>query len=191
MQKINWKNESQERQKVIGEETPVVRELMKDGIGNVLEIGRRMERVYEVAGYDLFRVWLEVELNVSAATASRYRNAARYFGNRPSLIGFQAAALFLLARRKVPEEARREAYVLANRGERITVRAAREIVHRYLAPRPRAKRPVSYKTFCKVVKAAAAKSLTPQQMRALAQQLVDLAQHEELDAWDPDDREDK
>ena len=164
--------------KVLGEETPVVLQLLKDSVGNVLEIGRRMQRVRDVAGEVAFHGWLETELDVSRATASRYRSAARYFGNRPSLAGFQPTALFLLARKRVPEAARDEACRLAAAGERITVRRAREIVAQYVPLRHRSRRKYSFKTFCRIMKSAAL-AMSSSQIRILGGELLQLA--EDLD----------
>lgn len=177
-------------EQAVEEETPAVQQLLNDAVGDVLEIGRRMQRVHDAGQGAFFQTWVKCELLLSKATASRYLNAVKYFGHRPSLAGFQPTAVFLLSRKAVPESARDEACRLAALGERITVRKAREIANSHLGCRPRRPQPqlpqMVENLFTKLLDAipGIGYQLFPNELRIIGQAFLEEADEQERNAPD-------
>jgi hypothetical protein len=114
----------------VREEVQAIRRLMEQGSLNSIQIGLRLQFVRARIGRDHFQAWLKAEFSWTQSVASKYMCVARVFGDNDQLEGFQASALYLLARRKTSPEARKEAIRLASQGEFITKTRALQIISR-------------------------------------------------------------
>lgn len=95
---------------------------------SVVEIGRRMQLVYDALSPAMFRAWLECECGWNRSTASNYMQAARVFGDCDCLGQIQPAAIVALSRQNVPESVTAAALELARNGEVINHRRAQALL---------------------------------------------------------------
>ncbi len=105
-----------------------IRRLLVETATNIIQIGRHLNSVREAIGREHFQAWLVAEFDWSQPTASRYMSAADVFGNVDCVNRFQPSALYVLAKRKVPERARAEALKRARAGEVITQKGALRLI---------------------------------------------------------------
>lgn len=122
------------------EEADAIRRLLAKTAANVVQIGLRLRLIHGCLGRKHFQAWLRAEFCWSQSVASNYMRAAACFGGIEGLAQFQPGALYVLARRKVPDSARQEAVRRALAGELITKSRADEIAARYGAPGARHRR---------------------------------------------------
>ena len=115
----------------VRQEVVAIKRLIEKGASDVVQIGLRLLFVRNSIGRKDFQEWLRAEFSWSQSVASKYMCVARVFGSCDSVTGFQSSALYLLARKRVPREARQEAMRLASGGELITKASAQAIVARY------------------------------------------------------------
>jgi hypothetical protein len=99
-----------------------------------MEIGRIIAEAHELfalAGQGgKFTAWVEYELRLSRQTAYNYMWAWQRFGNCKSLLQFTQEALYTLASPKVPEPAAFAAIKLADKGEQVDKKKAKELIGR-------------------------------------------------------------
>src|SRR5262245_59746353 len=99
-------------------EARVIHLLIAKTASNIVQIGLRLIAVRRIIGREHFSEWLDQEFQWSQPSASRYMQAARYFGDIECTVleRFQPGALYVLAREKLPAFARREAIDNARSG---------------------------------------------------------------------------
>ena len=122
--------------KRVKQEADSIRRLLAQTSTNIVQIGIRLHIVRTDIGPERFQDWLKAEFQWSQPVASNYMRAAAVFRDVDNLDRFQPSALYALARKKVPEAARREAIDRAGRGELITKRTAQAIVAKYIDQEP-------------------------------------------------------
>lgn len=118
------------RRNVIEEETRVLHQTIRRTALGVIEIGQRLALVSTVLDCHQYQAWLKAEFDWSVPMATRFRQAARAFGDVDCVGQFEPSAMYELAAGGVPREAFAEALERARRGECITKKLAVEIVHR-------------------------------------------------------------
>jgi hypothetical protein len=121
-------------QKQVREETDVIRCLLAKTAANIVQIGLRLQLVRNRVGRDHFAAWLQAEFRWSRSVASNYMRAAKVFGDIDCLDQFQPSALYVLAREKTPEPARKEALDRARQGEQITKSHAETLLAQHSRP---------------------------------------------------------
>lgn len=108
-----------------------IRVLGKRVVTDIIEIGERLTAVKAAQPHGEWLKWLKAEFDWGHSTASKFMAVATAFkGKFPSdgNLDFSANALYLLAGPEVSEEIREKAIDLAQKGERITLAKAREMV---------------------------------------------------------------
>lgn len=100
-----------------------------------MKIGQKLCSIRECLGYGQFVSWLEAEFPWCVTQAYNYMNVFEAFGSFPNFEKLQLSdsALYLLATRSTPLEAREEVLALAVQGEVFSYSRVREIVRRYKA----------------------------------------------------------
>jgi hypothetical protein len=159
-------------QKSVREQVQTIHGLLARTSVNVVQIGLRLQFVRDRLGRLHFRPWLKAEFAWSQSTASNYMRAAKTFGDLDCLERFQPAALFALARKKVPAACRAEAIRLARRGGRVTKADAVELVERHA---PAAERGDGGADRLRRLLLKAAPKLSSRDVRRLAEELMELA----------------
>jgi hypothetical protein len=120
----------------VREETEMIRGLLAKTAANIVQIGLRLQFVRNRLGREHFQDWLRAEFRWSQSVASNYMQAARVFGDTECLQQFQPGALYVLARKKAPSEARSEALARARQGELITKARAEVILAKHSSTPP-------------------------------------------------------
>jgi hypothetical protein len=113
------------------EHADAIRELHRNVIGNILEIGRRLIEVKKLLGHGNFLPWVEAEFQWSAKTAENYMRAAEAFGDKfetVSNLPITITALYELSAPDVPPEARAEAMEIAKTGKPVKKAAAKTTI---------------------------------------------------------------
>ncbi|MGL6343774.1 MAG: hypothetical protein ACRC80_32100, partial [Waterburya sp.] len=82
-------------------------------------------------GHGQYRKWIKAEFNWGKSTANSFENVAKQFAGVQNLDVFAASALYELAAPSTHEAARQEAIALAQAGEKISYKAAKEIKRKY------------------------------------------------------------
>lgn len=118
------------RRRVIDDETRILHQVLRRTALGVVEIGQRLELVSTVLDCHQYQAWLKAEFDWSIPMATRFRQAARAFGEVDCVAQFEPSAMYELAAGGVPREAFDEALERARQGECITKKIAAEIVHR-------------------------------------------------------------
>ena len=111
---------------VVQQRTGEIRTIARRAAADIIEIGDRLSEVKTRLGHGQFGAWLSGEFGWSQESAQRFMRVAERFQNR-QIDGFAPSALYMLASPAVPEEARQEALARAAQGQRIGVKAARQI----------------------------------------------------------------
>ena len=116
--------------------TSELKSLIRRSAQDIINIGHKLIEVKEQLGHGHFRAWLKAEFDWSVRTATRFMQVAAQFkcANLAHL-NIAASALYLLAERSTPEEARKQVLEIATKGEHINYTKAKEIIshHRELA----------------------------------------------------------
>ena len=99
-------------------------------LADLVSIGNELQAIKEALEQGQFGRWLKAEFGWTDRTARHYMAVARQFGQTEiiSETSITPTAAFLLAARSVPDEARQEAIQLAQDGQPLTVKRAKEIV---------------------------------------------------------------
>jgi hypothetical protein len=104
------------------------------GVAVILEIGKQLNAAHDRfagAGRDgEFGPWVKRRCYFSLRTAYRYRDVHRRFAGQKcaTVAHFEQRALYCLAKEDCPQEAVDKAIEMADRGERITLHAAKSLV---------------------------------------------------------------
>lgn len=122
---------SRSKQVEVREEARVIHQLIAKTASHIVQIGLRLNSVRRLIGRKHFQAWLAGEFQWSQPSASRFMRAAQYFGSVECLNQFQPGALYVLASKRIPDEARREALDKARSGRTISKSMAEVIVLRY------------------------------------------------------------
>lgn len=115
----------------VQQEAEAIRRLLQKTANDIVQIGLRLQVARNALGPHHFQQWLQAEFHWSQSVASNFMQAARAFANLDCVPNFQPSALYILARHRVPEAARREAICLASSGMIITKRQAEQIVSKH------------------------------------------------------------
>ena len=102
---------------------------------DIVEIGRSLIDVRDRLPYGQFVPWLETEFGWQKSMAYNFMAVAESFPKFGKVENFGLSALYLLSGPNVPDEAVTEANEVAERGERVTHKAAKAIVDRH-RPKP-------------------------------------------------------
>lgn len=102
--------------------------LLQVSAAAVVEIGRRMQDVYDGLSAALFRAWVECEFGWNRSTASNYMQAARVFGDCDCLQQIQPSALIALSRQNVPASVSATALDRARNGELVTLKSVQQLL---------------------------------------------------------------
>ena len=117
----------------VQQQTGEIRSLMKRTAQDIIEIGQRLIKVKKLLGHGQYRKWIKAEFNWGKSTANSFENVAKQFAGVQNLDVFAASALYELAAPSTHEAARQEAIALAQAGEKISYKAAKEIKQKYKA----------------------------------------------------------
>ena len=115
----------------VQQQTGEIRSLMKRTAQDIIEIGQRLIKVKKLLGHGQYRKWIKAEFNWGKSTANSFENVAKQFAGVQNLDVFAASALYELAAPSTHEAARQEAIALAQAGEKISYKAAKEIKQKY------------------------------------------------------------
>lgn len=116
---------------VVQDHATAIRDLMRQAVEPISEIGRRLIECKQVLGHGKWKKWLDREFQWSQDTAERFMSVVRITDQIPHGAEFDKSALYILANEKTPEEAVKEARERAAGGETITKAKAEEIVNRH------------------------------------------------------------
>jgi hypothetical protein len=127
----------------LDQEADAIRALGSTLVRNILDIGKRLNKVRDALNHGEWQGWLEREFQWSDRTARRYMLAAATFADTPAKSDtvsvfdrIEVSALHRLAKPSTPEAARRIAVERAQLGERITAAKATEIVKNTTVTKP-------------------------------------------------------
>lgn len=101
---------------------------------NVIAQGKLLHEANELLADHrdgLFQRWLDDEFDMSKSTAYRMMSAYRIFDGCPTVGQLEVSAMYALASDQCPENATKEALKLANRGERISQKRAKQLIAKY------------------------------------------------------------
>src|SRR5262245_31894605 len=94
-----------EKQERLRAHARAIHQLVARTARNIIEIGSRLQQVHELIGKELFSMWLEAELQLSAGQAYAFMRVAEKFGELEAAGNIQPSALVLLSRGTIPEAA--------------------------------------------------------------------------------------
>lgn len=118
-----------ETRAIVQQRTDEIKTLMKRTARDIIEIGEKLIEVKSRLPHGEFGKWLEGEFGWADRTAQRFMNVASVFkSDTVSDLDIQTKALYLLAAPSTPEAARSEAIRLAENGQRVTHREAKDLV---------------------------------------------------------------
>jgi hypothetical protein len=131
----------------LAERAERIRELGRQMVGNIIDIGDALLEVRERLSHGEFLPWIAREFGWSERHARRFMEIARAFGktaNMSDLKPFQLdmvrvgmAALHILSQPEVPQAAREQAIQEASQGERLTQARARQLIGQHALPAPK------------------------------------------------------
>jgi hypothetical protein len=98
---------------------------------DIVEIGGELMQVKVLLPHGSFTSWVESELGMSYRTANRFMNVYHRFGKVDNLADLPHSILYELAAPSTPEPAINAIIDRALAGEKLTVKAARQIVRDY------------------------------------------------------------
>lgn len=110
---------------------------------SIFELGESIAIAHSLfanRGNGSFEVWVESEAQLELSAARNYMRAWERFKDSAIIAGtFRPTAMYMLAAPEAPKAAAKEAVKLANKGEQITVKKAKELLERFKeiqAPKP-------------------------------------------------------
>jgi hypothetical protein len=112
----------------LAEHAAVIRVLGKRMIGDVFEIGRRLNESKVLAGHGGFLPWLDREFGWTEMTAVRFMQTANLKSNIMLDLDISVTSLYLLAAPGTSEEARDEVVARVQSGETLSVADVQRIV---------------------------------------------------------------
>lgn len=109
--------------------------LRKTASEGAIALGRILKPCHDILANNkngTFQKWVKDRCGITPKTAYNFIHAFEHFGNCETISQYiDATALYLLSADTCPEEATREAIKLAERGERITHKRAKELAEKY------------------------------------------------------------
>ena len=108
-------------------------------IAAVFEVGEAIATAHSILSdhhKGTFAKWVEGECGIEERTAYNYMHAWQTFGAEGEKITIPATAMYLLSAPEAPEKAAKEAIKLADKGERITVARAKELLEKFRPTTP-------------------------------------------------------
>ena len=119
----------QQTRAVVRKRTDEIKGLIRRTAQDIIEVGVRLVEVKDLLPHGFFGTWLKTEFDWSERTAQRFMSVAYAFKSvTVSDLDIQPKALYLLAAKSTPEEARLEAIEQAETGETISYSKANKIV---------------------------------------------------------------
>jgi hypothetical protein len=116
---------------VVQQRTSEILTIMRRTAQDVIDLGGKLLDVKNRLDHGQFGEWLRAEFGWSEDTALRFMQTYKAFYQKPHIAEFAPSALYALSAPSTPEEARQEALKRAESGEKITHRAAKEIVAKH------------------------------------------------------------
>lgn len=119
-----------ETQSLVQQHTLEIKENLRETISIIWSVGRKLFEIRNLLKFGCFKAWLESEFRWSRPTAYNYINVYKAFPECLTIkhLPIDPTALYRLAAPSTPEAARLEAVKLAAAGERITLKAAKNII---------------------------------------------------------------
>jgi hypothetical protein len=119
----------------LADHAAVIRELAKRGIGDTIEIGRRLTEAKKLVGHGNWLIWLAREFGWSDETARRFMSVYEMSKfHKLWNLNLPVSALFVIAQSSTPEKARNEILRRAGSGERFTFEQIKKIIAGHKAP---------------------------------------------------------
>jgi Protein of unknown function (DUF3102) len=110
-----------------------VKALMRQTVENFIKTGTILIEVKKRLPHGQWTLWCETEFGWTPRTARRMINVAETFSLESlTNLDITTSALYILAAPTTPEEAREEALLLAQKGQRITPAAAQDLRDRHI-----------------------------------------------------------
>jgi hypothetical protein len=106
---------------------------------SVFELGESIATAQDLLANNkngTFGKWIEAEAGLEETTARNYMNAWKAFRYSANIAGYAPSAMYLLAAPEAPKEAIKEAEKLASKGERISVKRAKQILDKLKSVSP-------------------------------------------------------
>lgn len=114
-----------------------IRLMVKKTLEDSIAVGRELLAIKDALPPGQFALWLHAEFGWAGRTARNFMNVAERFGPKTATIAYlniPPTAAYLLAAPTVPEELCETAIARAEKGERITVSVARELIDSFKKP---------------------------------------------------------
>jgi hypothetical protein len=107
-----------------------IRQTVKRTIEDIIAVGKDLVTVKETLPHGQFTPWLRAEFGWTERTARNFMAVAEQFGKTEMIsdLKIEPTAAYLLAAPSAPDEARETAVKLAEEGERITPKVAKQIL---------------------------------------------------------------
>lgn len=105
-----------------------IKKLAKRSAENIIIIGKLLTETKLVLGHGKFGKWLEAEFSWTQKQAIRFMNVFAKFDIMSNMDNYAPTALYLLSEPSTPDSALERASVLANDGEYISAKRAKEII---------------------------------------------------------------
>jgi hypothetical protein len=115
----------------LAEHAAVIRALGKRVVGDIIEIGRRLDAARDLLKEEgRWRKWLDTELRWSPQTAGRFIQVFEASGKHSNLehLAVPVSGLYLLAAPSTPDEAQQDIIARAESGDRLSVGDVRRII---------------------------------------------------------------
>lgn len=129
---FDYSNLDADTAQFLNQQASAIKVLVKQSLENIIEVGKRLIEVKDLLAHGEWMDWLDAEFGWSERTALNYMRVSREFKiENISNLQIANSALYLLAQPSTPEEAREEAVLRAQSGERITVSSTKELLDKY------------------------------------------------------------
>ncbi len=157
-----------------------IRQTVKHTIDDIIAVGNDLLEVKEVLPHGQFTPWLRAEFGWTERTARNFMAVAEQFGKTEMIsdLKIEPTAAYLLAAPSAPDEAREAAVKLAEDGERVTPKIAKELLAKERRKTSRRKKGASSEKLAeKLLKVLTRfqERWNPKELSELAKQLRDFA----------------
>jgi hypothetical protein len=108
-----------------------IRQTVKRTIEDIMGVGNELLAVKDALPHGQFGPWLRAEFGWTERTARNFMAVAEQFGTKTEIISdlrIDPTAAYLLAAPSAPDEAREAAVKLAEEGERVTPKVAKQLL---------------------------------------------------------------
>lgn len=132
-EEFNYDSFFPEKRQRIQEITAEINQLLRWSVSNTINISLSLIEAKQHLGHGHFGEWLAMEFEWSERTAQNFMNVAKNFNYETiSDLPINANALYALAAQNAPEDARKEAILLAESGETISLQIAKDIIKNHI-----------------------------------------------------------